>query len=163
MTGKTKSKTSTRIGQRTAAFTLVELLIVVSILGILAAIVLPEFQNHIQQSKEAAAKANLKILHEAIERYAAEHNNIPPGYPADNPAAPVTYPAFILGLVSGGYLSNMPENPFNDLQTIKPIQNNQDFPAAATGDFGWVYKANTRTIRLDWPGTDSTGNSYFEY
>ena len=61
-------------------FTLVELMIVVAILGVLAAIVLPEFAGHIQQAKESAAKDNLRILREAIERYAADHNGVPPGY-----------------------------------------------------------------------------------
>ncbi|RKY11715.1 MAG: hypothetical protein DRP65_03460, partial [Planctomycetota bacterium] len=47
------------------AFSLVELLIVVAILGILAAIVVPEFQTYTQQAKEAAAKDNLRILRNA--------------------------------------------------------------------------------------------------
>ena len=59
------------------AFTLIEILIVVSILGILSAIVFPEFQAQAQQSRESAAKDNLRILRNAIEIYAAEHNDIP--------------------------------------------------------------------------------------
>ena len=61
-------------------FSLVEILIVVAILGILAAIVLPEFQAHTQQAKEAAAKDNLRILRQQIELYAAQHNGLAPGY-----------------------------------------------------------------------------------
>ena len=61
------------------AFTLVEILIVTAILGIMAAIVMPLFAGHVQLAKEAAAKDNLRILRGAIERYAAEHNDIPPG------------------------------------------------------------------------------------
>ena len=48
------------------AFTLVEILIVVALLGILAAIALPTFQDHIQQARESAAKDNLRILRNAI-------------------------------------------------------------------------------------------------
>ncbi|GAH74356.1 unnamed protein product, partial [marine sediment metagenome] len=69
------------------AFTLVEILIVVAILGILAAIVIPQFQAHSQEAKEAAAKDNLRILRNAIELYAVQHGGVPPGYPADNPDA----------------------------------------------------------------------------
>ena len=56
------------------AFTLAEILIVVAILGILASLVIPTFQTHAAEAKEAAAKDNLRILRTAIERYAAEHN-----------------------------------------------------------------------------------------
>ncbi|MHC4236894.1 MAG: type IV pilin protein, partial [Planctomycetota bacterium] len=49
-------------------------MIVVTILGSLAAIVIPEFSGHIQKAKESAAKDNLRILRQAIERYAQDHN-----------------------------------------------------------------------------------------
>ena len=68
------------------AFTLVEVLIVVAILGILAAIVLPVFRSHSQKAKESAAKDNLRILRNTIEIYAAQHNGIPPGYKNNDPS-----------------------------------------------------------------------------
>ena len=71
---------------RKKAFTLIEILIVVAVLGILAALVIPEIQDYSQEAKESNAKANLRILRNAIERYAVEHDGLPPGYPADNPA-----------------------------------------------------------------------------
>ncbi|HPO70162.1 MAG TPA: prepilin-type N-terminal cleavage/methylation domain-containing protein, partial [Anaerohalosphaeraceae bacterium] len=67
-------KQNTNRQNRTRGFTLVELMIITAILGILAAIVFPEFQGHIQRAKETQAKANLRLLREAIERYAADHN-----------------------------------------------------------------------------------------
>jgi prepilin-type N-terminal cleavage/methylation domain-containing protein len=59
--------------RRKAAFTLVEILIVTAILGILAAIVIPEFQAHATQAKEAAAKESLRMLREAIDRYTLDN------------------------------------------------------------------------------------------
>ena len=38
-----------------------------------------------------------------------------------------------------------------------------EFPSEATGEYGWVYQAQTRTIRLDWPGTDTKGRPYYDY
>lgn len=78
------------------AFTLVEILIVVAILGILAAIVLPQFQSHTQQAKESAAKDNLRILRNAIELYAAQHDGVPPGYPNGDTTASPHYLCFAL-------------------------------------------------------------------
>jgi type II secretion system protein G len=151
------------ISDKKSAFTLVELIIVVAILGILAAIVLPEFQGHAQKAKEAAARDNLRILREAIERYEADHG-IPPGYPdnnTNNSPAPI---AFNVQLTSeGGYLNRFPKNPFNGYYVVLVLQDSESFPLEGTGTKGWIYKPATKEIRLDYPGTDSEGNLYFEY
>ena len=147
------------------AFTLVELVIVVSILGILAAIVLPEFQGHAQEAKEAAAKDNLRILREAIERYAFEHNDIPPGYPSNDPTGSPGVKAFSDQLFSGNYLSERPENPFNNIRSIKLVGNSETFPTTpeSTTLYGWIYQPATKKIKLNWAGTDSEGTSYMDY
>lgn len=60
-------------------FTLVELLIVVIILGILAAIAIPKFASSTDDAKGAAAEADLRHLRNAVERYALEHGGVYPG------------------------------------------------------------------------------------
>lgn len=147
--------------RRGAAFTLVELMIVVAILGILAAIVLPEFQNQSQFAKESAAKANLKILREAVERYALDHNGVPPGY-FNNDATKTPTGLVTKFQLEAGYVK-IPKNPFNNLNTVFAVSNATTFPAAPNNSYGWLYKPSTKEIRLNTSGTDSKGISYFSY
>jgi general secretion pathway protein G len=60
-------------------FTLVELLIVVIILAILAAIVIPQFSSSTVDAQEAALDSNLNGIRSAIELYRAQHNGAYPG------------------------------------------------------------------------------------
>ena len=161
------------------AFTLVEILIVVSILGILAAVALPTFQSHSQRAKESAAKDNLRILRSAIELYAAQHNDTPPGYLNGNPDR-LSIPAFINqlrmatninhqtaqpgteGYPYGPYFNEFPENPFNGKISAVMVADDEPFPEP-TGEHSWIYKAQTKEVGLDWPGTDSTGRSFSNY
>ena len=148
------------------AFSLVELMIVVAILGILAAIALPTFQGHVSEARQAAAKENLHILRNAIEFYATQHNGVPPGYPDNDPSNEPYTLFFIVQLVnSGKYISKLPANPFNGIRGVKTIGNNEDFP---TGHvlldlYGWIYKPATKTIKLNWEGTDKDGIAYLDY
>ena len=150
------------------AFTLVELLIVVSILGILGAIVLPAIKANAQEAKESNARTNLHMLRNAIEIFAIQHNDIPPGYLGNNPANNATIAAFSVQLTHinfGKYLSEMPENPFNNKYEAMMLQNIDVFPAepTETDTYGWIYKPATKMIKLNWAGTDSQGAAYFDY
>ena len=148
------------------AFTLVEILIVVALMGILAAIVLPTFQDHIQQARETAAKDNLRILRNTIELYAAQHNGVPPGYANDDTSnTPLSIFLTVQLADVGHYLSEFPENPFNRIRIVKMLGNSEDFPTAPveTSEYGWIYKPAAKTIRLNWEGKDSAGVAYFDY
>jgi len=146
------------------AFSLVELMIVVAILGILAAIVVPKFQNNTTEAKAAVAKNNLRILRSAIELYTAQRSGVPPGYPDNNPANTPTASSFKYQMTEErSYLKKMPQNPFNELTTLKMIGNSGLLPADATGEFGWIYKPKTKQIRLDWPGSGKKGFAYYQY
>lgn len=167
---------------KNSAFTLIEILIVVTILGILAAVVFPEYQSHAQQAKESTAKNNLRMLRQAIELYATQHRGIAPGYINGDIEGTLFIFAFKAQLVTmatneqgqcqqyrtvdypyGPYLSDLPKNPFNNEITITFLSNTDEFPTEASGDTGWIYKAFTKTIRLNWPGTDSKGVNYYDY
>ena len=163
------------------AFSLVELMIVVALLGILAAMALPQFQTYTTDAKASTAKANLRIYRSAIELYTAQHNSTAPGYPNGNPDTVPVAGAFYGQLAKattnsgaiaepgtpgydlGPYMKNIPENPFNSKNVPLMLHNAQDFPQQATGDTGWIYKPATKTIKLNWPGTDKNGVRYYDY
>jgi general secretion pathway protein G len=63
-------------GQR--GFTLVEILIVVIILGILAAIVIPQFSSATTDARKGNLQTQLQTLRQAIAYYELQHNNTPP-------------------------------------------------------------------------------------
>ncbi len=60
-----------------SAFTLIELLIVVAIIGILAAIAVPNFINAQTKAKLAQATANMKSVSTAVEMYRLDYNSFP--------------------------------------------------------------------------------------
>jgi len=67
-----------------AGFTLVELLIVVIIIAILAAIIVPQFSSATLDAQEATLDANLGAMRSAIELFRAQHINVYPGGAASN-------------------------------------------------------------------------------
>lgn len=88
------------------AFTLIELLIVVAIIGILAAIAIPNFLQAQVRSKVARARMEMKTVATAVEVYHVDHNEYPwieqnPGY--DIPRVLTT---------PNEYLSSLPKDPF---------------------------------------------------
>ena len=164
-----------------AAFTLIELLIVIVILGILATIVIPQFSNASVNAKENTLKDELRYLRTQIVVYKAQHHDIPPGYPnGDRNAAP-TGPDFIAQLTRptnafgttaaasssvfkyGPYLTAMPRNPLNNLQAVMTVRDTDPMPVPTGVTYGWIYKPLTGEIIANTPGSDASGTLYTEY
>jgi general secretion pathway protein G len=161
-------------------FTLVELMIVVTILGILAAIVIPEFQGHASESRESAAKSSLHTVRCQIELYKTQHNGTNPGYVNGNPAVAATVVTQLTATSSatgipnvsktptatypnGPYLMEMPVNPYNNLRDIKIVGAGTEFSAATDGSTGWLYQLETGTFKINYSGTDTNGVAYVDY
>lgn len=149
-----------------AGFTLVELLIVVIILGILAAVVIPQFNSAANESKEAAIASNLATVRQAVEMYKVQHDDAFP------PAA--TGAAFVDQLVEstdidgdttgstyGPYIRNgMPNNPDNGLNTVDVTADMSAY--TADDSTGWVYDTVTGEFKANSTATGPSGTAYFD-
>lgn len=87
---------------RQRGFTLIEMMIVVAIIAILAAILIPNFTHARQQAATAACEANLKEIATALELYYTDHQSYPIG--PKQQITPTTNPL-------SGYLNQVPEDP----------------------------------------------------
>lgn len=163
-------------------FTLVELMIVVSILGILAAIVLPEFHGQAAEAKESAVKSTLYSVRSQIEMYKMQHNGLFPGYigTAQVPNVDYLYNQFIGTTTVNGmptssrtpsatypygpYLVQMPKNPYNNLATVKLVGSAvTDFSLATDETTGWLYQKETGTFKINQSGSDTHSTAYVDY
>lgn len=79
-----------RLGRYCRAFTLVELLIVIIIIAVLAAIAIPRFSDSALKSKEATLRANLKLIREAGDRAEADTGIVVPITALTSETAPAT-------------------------------------------------------------------------
>ncbi len=83
-------------------FTLVELMIVVSIVGILATIAAPSYQSSLIKAKETVLRQDLFTLRELLDHHRADQGKYPPS---------------LEGLVTAGYLRAIPKDPFTNLSS----------------------------------------------
>jgi|GEM_PF-245601 len=159
-------------------FTLVEILIVVMILGIMAAIVIPKFSSATVQARESMLRENLRIMRTQLGAYRAQHWSVSPGYDQNGNLSEQTFInqmtrftneyGEINNIVSanfpyGPYMSRIPENPLNDLNSITIIADNDPFPAQPAETGGWIYKPKDNMLRADMAGFDMEGISYYSY
>ncbi|HTL62249.1 MAG TPA: prepilin-type N-terminal cleavage/methylation domain-containing protein [Nitrospira sp.] len=97
---------STAIGKFRLAgadgFTLIELMIVVSIVGILATLAAPSYQASVLKAREAALRQDLFTLRDVLDQHRADQGK---------------YPSSLQALVGAGYLRAIPKDPFTNSAT----------------------------------------------
>ncbi len=120
---------------RKKAFTLIELLIVVAIIGILAAIAVPNFLNAQMRAKIAKVESDHKSLSTALESYMLDQNNYPGDHDLDNYMGGERGLFRLTSPVS--YMSALPSDPFVEkkLAAILSLGNSNAYAANGRPDY----------------------------
>ena len=128
------------------AFTLVEILIVVIILGILAAIVIPQFSEASDDARFSSMISDLQTIRSQLELYRVQHGEYPDG------ATSVLWTAQLTGQTAmdgtpgtdyGPYLQVFPTNPFNDSSDVLIDDGSGSAGAANPDTIGWYFDSST--------------------
>jgi general secretion pathway protein G len=101
-----RSKKDSRRG-----FTMLELIIVISIMAILVSIAVPNFTTTIKQSREAVLRQNLFTLRDVISQYELDKQK---------------YPQSLDDLVQAGYMKQLPKDPITGQPDWVPEQASED-------------------------------------
>jgi len=145
-------------------FTLIELMIVVAIIGILAAVAIPKFAQMMEKAKEGATKGNVGSIKSAVGIYYGDNQGSYPqgnltdvlfqNYLATIPPVKLTHPASMFG--SGGY------QLAGSVATAASV-------ATASGETfntntdGWLYNSQTGNVFVNNDQTDSQKIAGYTY
>jgi len=117
----------------------VEILIVVVILGILAAVVVPQFSKAVQDSSETATFDQLNKVRRAVTYYYATTNTWPDVQAGDGTWGPLL----------GGYMRDTPANFWVPGPKSKTIAIGATADVTYQTDYGWIYDGTTGDV---WAG-----------
>jgi general secretion pathway protein G len=118
-------------------WTLIELMVVVSLITVLAAIAMANYRNAVLVAQEATLREDLFRMRDAIDQYYADKNK---------------YPDSLEALVTDGYLRKIPEDPFTrSADTWQAIPAEPD-PANPTAEPG-VYDVKSGSDKSSIAGT----------
>jgi general secretion pathway protein G len=149
--GTIESITSVAL-RRTHGFTLIEVLIVVVIMAVLAAVVIPQVSGSAEEAKRAALGHNLQVLRNQLTQYMLNHNGTPPAI-AGGTLPQLLNKTNVLGDIGatdehkfGPYVQGgqFPVNPLDGKNTVSATSVFP--PTGATAAGGWLYHAATGRI-----------------
>ena len=126
--------------RRERGFTLLELMIVISVIIILAVIVMPQYMRTVQQAREATLRDDLFQMRKVIDQYAADKGRLPQS---------------LDDLVSAGYLREVPVDPMTEARDWN-VETGQD-PLSADGGTG------VTDVHSASPEVGSDGRAYNQW
>ena len=118
-TGPTVNIQSQRARQR--GFTLLEIMVVVVIIGLLAAVVVPQFMGRVDDARVAKAKQDIQALETGLTMYKLDNFNYPTGEEGLKALVEKPNDPNVKNWRAGGYLKRLPKDPWgNDYQYQYP-------------------------------------------
>ena len=136
-------------------FTLIELMIVVAIIGILAAIAIPKFAELIRKSNEGASKGNLGSIRSALSIYYGDMEGV--------------YPTDVVALTQNGkYMTAIPKAKTPNFHPDSASVNQAATPVDDTKNGGWAYDnsntdPNFGSLWVNCTHTDTKGSIWTGY
>jgi prepilin-type N-terminal cleavage/methylation domain-containing protein len=141
-------------GRARSAFTLIEVLMVVTALTIIAGVVVPQVTTVMDDARHAALLKDLREFTFAIERYRMDHNGLPPDLIQDEKLIQLMQTTDADGNVGvgaqfsyGPYLLTIPRNSLNNVTRVFRV--NSAPPSNLSSRVGWIYHPATGQI---WAG-----------
>lgn len=128
-----------RRGAREGGFTFMELLIVMVIIAIMAAVAIPRYMAHLRRAREVVLQQNLWTMRRAIDFYTTDKEKPP---------------ASLQELVTSGYLREVPKDPVCEECQWSEVQ----APAENGNSTGGI-----SDVKSSAQGIDSTGKAYTDY